>query len=271
MENEKIIALIYDFDKTLSTSDMQNFKFCADLGLTPQEFWEICDKYQKENHIERTLTFLYVMILECKKKGIKLTEEYLNSLGKFIEYYDGVEEWFDRINKYGKDRGVTVEHYIISSGNREIIKGTSIAKHFKKIFACNYFYDENGIAVWPRLVVNYTSKTQCLFRISKGVLDIREDDAVNAKVKHKRVHFSNMIYIGDGVTDVPCMTLIKERAGLSIAVYKKSSTTAERLYDDQRVDSSALADYTEGSKLDRIIKAKIDLLANIDRLSERYH
>jgi len=259
MTDKKIVAIIYDFDKTLTTTDMQNFKFIKDLNMTVSEFWGLCDEFSTKNHCERILSYLYVMIEECKKRGIPLTEQYLNSLGKYVDYYEGVSDWFDRINKYGEERGVQVEHYIISSGNREIIKGTSIAHKFTKIFACNYLYDELGNAIWPRLIVNYTSKTQCLFRISKGVLDIREDDKVNEKIDTKRVNFENMIYIGDGITDIPCMTLIKERHGLSVAVYNSNNTTAESLYESKRVDASAPADYREGTKLDKIVKAKIDL------------
>ncbi len=265
MEQEKIVALIYDFDKTLVTTDMQNFKFIEDLGLTKQEFWDLADKFASTNHCERILAYLYVMIIECKKRNIKLSNEYLNSLGKYVEYFDGVTTWFDRINKYGKEKGVKVEHYIISSGNREIIKGCSIASEFTKIFACNYYYDELGNAVWPRIIINYTSKTQCLFRISKGILDIREDNKVNEKIANKRVEFNNMIYIGDGITDIPCMTLIKERNGLSIAVYKKDNATAEQLYDDKRVDRAVEANYNENSDLDKIVKAKIDLVSSLGR------
>ena len=237
MTEQKIVALIYDFDKTLATNDMQGFKFIPDLGMTENEFWSLTSRFSEENHCEKILSYLYVMMIECKKKGIALTEEYLNSLGAYVQYYEGVLTWFDRINAYGKEKGVIVEHYIISSGNREIIKGTKIADKFNKIFACNYVYDENGIACWPKMIINYTSKTQCLFRICKGVLDIREDDKVNEKIEKKHVEFSNMIYIGDGITDIPCMTLIKEKNGKSIAVYQpQKKDVVEQLLLDNRVN-----------------------------------
>lgn len=262
MPDEKIVALIYDFDKTLATSDMQNFKFISDLGMTTDEFWGLTGEFCKKNHCERILGYLFVMIREAKKKGIKLTEEYLTSLGSSVQYFEGVLSWFDRINEYGKQKGIKVEHYIISSGNREILKGTKIADKFTKIFGCSYVYDDEGIAVWPKMIINYTSKTQCLFRISKGVLDIREDNKVNEKTLDKRVEFENMIYIGDGITDIPCMTLIKERSGLSIAVYKSgNASSAEPLVFDKRVDASVTADYRDGSKLDKLVKAKIDMIS----------
>lgn len=262
MQEKPIIAIIYDFDKTLATSDMQNFKFIENLGMTPAEFWGITSDFSQKNHCERILSYLYVMMIECKKKNIPLTEEYLNSLGQYIDYYEGVLTWFDRINQYGEEHNVAIEHYIISSGNREILKGTKIADKFTKIFACNYVYDETGIACWPKMIINYTSKTQCLFRISKGVLDIREDDKVNEKTAQKRIEFENMIYIGDGITDIPCMTLIKERNGLSIAVYKAGkSETAIPLVSDNRVDAMVTADYRDGSKLDTLVKAKINLVS----------
>lgn len=262
MSTKPVVALIYDFDKTLATSDMQNFKFIKDLGMDVDEFWNLTSIFSEKNHCERILSYLYVMIEECKKRNIALTEEYLMSLGQHVDYYEGVLSWFDRINEYGEKLGVEVEHYIISSGNREIIKGTKIANKFKQIFACNYVYGDEGIAIWPRMIVNYTSKTQCLFRISKGVLDIREDKKVNEKVLEKHVEFENMIYIGDGITDVPCMTLVKERNGLSIAVYKSGkSETAEPLVNANRVEVSVTADYRDGSRLDKIVKAKIDYIA----------
>jgi len=262
MSKKPVVALIYDFDKTLATSDMQNFKFIKDLGMDVDDFWNLTSIFSEKNHCERILAYLYVMIEECKKRNIPLTEEYLMSLGQYVDYYEGVLSWFDRINEYGAEKGIEVEHYIISSGNREIIKGTKIANKFKQIFACNYVYDDNGLAIWPRMIVNYTSKTQCLFRISKGVLDIREDNKVNEKVSEKHVEFENMIYIGDGITDVPCMTLVKERNGLSIAVYKSGkSETAEPLVDADRVEVSVTADYRDGSRLDKIVKAKIDYIA----------
>lgn len=259
----KTLALIYDFDKTLAVKDMQNFKFIPDLGMTPGEFWGITQNFANEHSCERTLAYLFVMIDEARKKGITITYEYLKSLGEYCEYYDGVLTWFDRINEYGKQKGIDVEHYIISSGNREIIKGTAIANKFKQIFACNFVYDHNThIAVWPKMIINYTSKTQCLFRISKGILDITKDDEVNKKVKEKHVEFQNMIYIGDGITDIPCMTLIKERNGLSIAVHAKDKEdVAKDLVNEERVDQSVLADYTEGSKLDLLVKNKIDNMA----------
>lgn len=259
---QKIIALIYDFDKTLATTDMQNFKFIPNLGMTPDEFWNLTSEFSEKHSCERIAAYLYVMMDLCRKKNIPLTEEYLNSLGKYCNYFEGVLTWFDRINAYGEERGVKIEHYIISSGNREILKGTKIADKFTKIFACNFVYGDDGIACWPKMIINYTSKTQCLFRISKGILDITEDRKVNEKVTEKHVEFSNMIYIGDGITDIPCMTLIKERNGLSLAVYKSgNSETAKPLVVDKRVDASVTADYREGSKLDQLVKAKINLLS----------
>ena len=262
MPEPKVIAIIYDFDKTLATSDMQNFKFIPNLGMEPNDFWNATTDFSEAHQCERISSYLYVMMDLCKKKNIELTEEYLMSLGKYCNYYEGVLTWFDRINKYGEERGVKIEHYIISSGNNEILKGTKIADKFTKMFACEFVYDENGVACWPKIIINYTSKTQCLFRISKGVLDITEDKKVNEKVEDKHVEFSNMIYIGDGVTDIPCMTLIKERNGLSVAVYKSgNSESAKQLVEDKRVNAAVTADYREGTKLDQIVKAKINLLS----------
>ena len=169
----------------------------------------------KDEQMDPILAYLRLMLKKASEKGVSVTRENFVKLGKSIEYYPGVEEWFSRIDEYGKENGVTIEHYVISSGLREIIEGSSIYKHFKKVYACEFLYDENQVAAWPKLAVNYTNKTQFLFRINKGVLEINEDRKLNEYIKEedRRIPFRNMIYIGDGLTDVPCMKLVKVNKG----------------------------------------------------------
>jgi len=250
-----VVAICYDFDKTLSTNDMQNFSFIPNLGLTPKEFWENVDKNTYSNKMDKTLSYLKYMIDSCAKKGIKLTREYLNGLGKNIELFKGVTSWFKRLNAYAAKLGIELEHYIISTGNKEILEGSIINKEFKEVFACEFLYDENNIAYWPKNVVNFTQKTQFLFRICKGTNDLTDQETVNERIEKKHVEFRNMIYLGDGITDIPCMTLIKEKGGTAISVYppnKKDNT--KKLIQDNRVNYACFADYSAGSSLDQLIK-----------------
>lgn len=255
MKNKPIVAIMYDFDKTLSSDDMQNYGFIPSLGMTPNEFWSRTQQISDKEGLESTMAYMYMMVKCCKEKNIKLTKSYLNELGKNIKFYEGVTTWFKRINQIGEDLGLEVEHYIISSGNKEIVDGCPIAHQFKAIFGCEFFYAENGEAIWPKLSINYTSKTQFLFRISKGVLDTTDDKSVNIKVEEKRIPYHNFIYLGDGLTDVPCMQLVKEKGGKSIAIYPKGNKEKViPLFEEGRVNYLCSADYRSGSALEKIVK-----------------
>ena len=261
MAKKPVICIMYDFDKTLCTDDMQNFKFIPDLNMTPGEFWGKTGEFSDRTGVERILSYMYVMIEEGKKHGIEITKDYLKSCGESLIYYKGVEDWFDRINKFGASHGFKIEHYVISSGLKEIIQGSKIFNKFTGVYACEYIYDNEGRASWPKLVINYTQKTQFVFRISKGVKKISDDDKVNSRVKKEERHvlYKNMIYIGDGVTDIPCMQLIKDKGGNSIAVYKQSKigATTEQLSTEERTNFVCKADYSENSSLDMIVKTII--------------
>ncbi len=260
--SKPIVALMYDFDKTLALSDMQSFDFIPNLGLTAEEFWnkttEFCEKYDTD----RVLGYLYTMILIAKEKGIKITKEYLRSCGKNIKFFEGVTTWFQRINEYAESKGLQVEHYLITSGNKEIVEGNPIFNEFKQVFGCEYVYDKNGEACWPKSIINYTLKTQYIFRISKGAIYNNDDTKVNEKTLQRRIKYQNMIYFGDGMTDVPCMILVKENGGTSIAVHPKGGfEKVANLYEGNRVNFIAKADYKNGSELDRIVKLIIDGIA----------
>lgn len=260
MPDKPIVAIMYDFDKTLCGEDMQNYSFIPALGMTPNEFWGATGKFSEESGVERILSYMYMMVKLSKEKGINLTREYLFSLGKDIRYYEGVRTWFKRINDYGSTKGVRVEHYLISSGNKEIISGCDIAHEFKEIYACEFHFDkESKLPVWPKLAINYTAKTQFYFRISKGVLDVKEDNAVNRKSANRRISHQNIVFIGDGMTDVPIMQLVKKNGGNSIAVYPKNQENKiDYLIEDDRVNFKCSANYRTGSKLEKIVKLVID-------------
>lgn len=261
---KNVIAIMYDFDKTLCTKDMQEYTFIPNLGIEAKDFWTEADKLRQENMMDQVLTYMYLMFQKMANNNRPLKREYLNKMGENIQLFPGVNEWFTRINEYGKEVGMEVEHYIISSGLKEIIEGTLIGKYFKEIYASEFYYNEDGNAVWPRLAVNYTNKTQFLSRINKGVLDISDDASLNKKMldNERRISTSNMIYIGDGYTDVPCMKLTKDGGGISIAVYTdKTEKTAESLLSDERINYMTLADYREGSEIDKIVKKTIEAMA----------
>jgi len=266
-----IIAIMYDFDKTLSTTDMQNYAFIPSLGMTPAEFWGATGEFSKRTGVERILSYMYMMVKLAKEKGIPLTRKDLNKMGENIKFFPGVETWFKRINKYGSEKGVKIEHYLLSSGTQEIIEGCSIYKEFKKCFGCEFHYDdENGYPVWPKLSVNYTQKTQYFFRISKGAIDIQDDTTVNTKGVEHRIPYTNMIYLGDGMTDVPCMQLVKDNGGKSIAIFSRGEKENIRaLLKGKRVNFACKANYEHGSDLDEIIKAIIDEVATNTKLVQK--
>ncbi len=264
--NDKLptVALIYDFDGTLSPGNMQEFGFIQAIGKTPAEFWSLSNAKPGGQEVNHILSYMKLMIDEAKKAGIALTRESFVSFGQKIELLEGVREWFSLINRYGLEHGVNVEHYINSSGQTELIEGTPIAGEFKKIFACSFWYDENGTAVWPAVAVDYTGKTQFLFKIAKGILDISDNTQVNDSRPEddKRVPFTNMIYFGDGETDVPCMKIVKMFGGNSIAVYRdsnpKQKATAHKLLDQNRVNFICRADYREGGEIFKVVTTIID-------------
>ena len=271
MEKLPIGAVRYDFDKTLCTTDMQNYAFIPSLGMTPAEFWPVANGFGSANRMDGILAYMYTMIRESEKRDMPLTREKLVNMGKDIVLYPGVEDWFRRINAFGAEQGVQVEHYIISSGLREIIEGSSISNEFKEIYASEFYYDEAGRPVWPKLAVNFTAKTQFVYRINKGVLDVSDDKTLNDSMPDdsKRVPFHNMIYVGDGLSDVPCMKMMRAYGGQAIAVYQESNRMGvEDLMSKHRVDFIFKADYSEGTPLDLTVKNIIRKMAIVDRLGE---
>ena len=260
-ENKPVVAICYDFDKTLTPDDMQAQGFIQSVGYDVSSFWEKSNGLAEQNDMDQNLAYMYTMLHESEGK-VLFTKKSLKDYGAKIQLFPGVKDWFERIRAYAKEKGVIVEHYIISSGLKEMIEGTIVAPSFERIYASSFYYNERDVAEWPAQVVNYTNKTQFLFRIEKGTLDIN-DSGINDyfPTETMRVPFRNIIYIGDSDTDIPCMKLVNSNGGHSIGVYNPESQKKDKVYKmmhDKRIKYFAPADYREGSELDTLVKAIID-------------
>ena len=267
--NKPIIALLYDFDKTLCTQDMQNYAFIPSLGMDPDAFCKEANTFGWQQEMDGILAYMYTMLRKCNELGIPLTRESLVEKGRSIELFPGVKEWFGRINAFGESLGVEIEHYVLSSGLKEIIEGSGISHEFKMVYASEFYYDETGTPVWPKLDVNFTAKTQFVYRINKGVLAVSNDKDLNASMPDdsKRIPFTNMIYVGDGLSDVPCMKMMRAYGGQAIAVYQAGNRLGvEELLSRGRVDFIFPADYREGTALDSTVKNIIRKMAITDAL-----
>lgn len=262
------VAFMYDFDKTLCDRDMQEYSFIPDMNQTPCEFWSDTSSLYADGSIDKILAYMYQMILCARKNDVKLTKDYLKSCGKNINFFKGVTTWFKRLNRYALSLGLELEHYIISSGLKEIISGSEIADEFKEIYSCEFHYDLDDEADFPAFCVNYTMKTQYLFRISKGALETNDDVSLNNVIpeEQRRIKMRNMVYFGDGLTDIPCMRLCKDNGGTSIAIYNEKKDVAIKLLNDNRCNFIAKADYSENSELDNIIKKVLCKIASEDDL-----
>lgn len=270
-----VLAICYDFDKTLSPDDMQAQGFIQSLHVDVNEFRRESNTLAKEHNMDNNLAYMYMMATKSYGKQF-LTKEVLADYGNKVALYNGVSTWFERIRQYGLKQGVQIEHYIISSGLKEMIEGTEMAKNgaFKKIYASAFMFDDKGVAVWPAQAINYTNKTQFLFRIQKGVLDIN-DAGVNDYIRpeEQRVPFRNMIYIGDSDTDIPCMSLVNVNGGHSIGVYDPDNKNKDKVYkmmQHHRIRYYAPADYTDGSDLDTVVKQIIQKTAAYEALEQQH-
>lgn len=257
------VAICYDFDGTLAYGNMQEYDFMSNLKIEASEFWNKSDTLAAEQKADSNLAYMWTMLEEAKKFGT--TREDFLACGKNIRMFKGVDTWFERINKYAAKLGIEVEHYLLSSGLQEIVEGMPIYSKFRKVYANRFMYDANGVAFWPAQVVNYTTKTQYLFRISKGCLD-ESDKTVNDRTspENRAIPFANMLYVGDGLTDVPCMATLKKFGGYAAAVYtprkKGNKMLANKLLEDGRVDIIAPADYSDGSRMDKFVKSMLNKL-----------
>ena len=261
------MAIVYDFDGTLTPGNAQEPQFIPDVGMKPREFWAEVDRLSSDNQADKILMYMRLMLEKARAANVPVRLQDFHDRGSAITLFDGVEGWFDRIEEYGRGEGVRVKHYIVSSGNAELIEGTSIASKFEMIYASRFMFDENGVAVWPAQALNYTTKTQYLFRINKGTHDPSDDTEINqfVEMRDRPIPFENMIYIGDGPTDIPCFRLVKDLGGLSVAVFrpnkKGARETAERFRDDGRVHTVVPTKYNFRTELDKLVRTHIDHLA----------
>lgn len=267
------LALCYDFDGTLAPGNMQERDFIPSIGMTTSSFWAEVSDLSKKHNGDNILIYMWLMLRKAQAAEIPVHASDFSDYGKNILLFEGVIDWFVRVNNYAKESGVKLSHHIISSGIREMILGTPISKYFSNVYASSYCYDHHKIAQWPALALNYTTKTQYLFRINKGISDVYDHSKINEYVlpKDRPIPFTNMVFIGDGETDVPCFRLVKSQGGHSIAVYRPNTTKgkarAEKLISQGRVSYMAPADYRDGKNLDRVVKAIIDKIASDDYLS----
>ena len=273
-KNWPVVAICYDFDKTLSPKDMQEYTLFPKLDISAQDFWSESNEFAEKNSVDKMLSYmkLIVKIAKEKEEDLSLTEKDFPEMGKEVELFEGLDTWFDRINQYASEKELLVEHYIISAGLKEIIQGTSIACHFKEIYASCFCYTASGIPIWPKQVVNGTQKTQYLFRINKDCLNLSDEESLNMNLPDelRRIPFRNFIYLGDSITDIPAMKVVKKEKGLAIGVYNPKTQSPSRmceLFDGERIDFFAPADYQEGNALESYVKKGIDQIKTNEELT----
>lgn len=272
-----VLAICYDFDKTLSPKNMQEFGLIQDLGYDDspngmRKFWREVERFAKKQHIDVYLAGMYYFIRKMRKSGMKICADTFRDYGKQVQLFQGVSTWFDRIRTIGKRHHVKIEHYVISAGYKEIIEGTSIFKKLNGVFASTFYFDEDHEHVWAGRVLDFTGKTQVLYRIKKNKMD-ENDPSVNEHVKKNRVPFRNMVYIGDSGTDIPCMQIVKENGGNSIGVYQSKCANKERILEimkDGRLSFYKRADYSAGSDLEKIVTAIIEKTEKCEKLQIEY-
>jgi len=264
---QNTIAIVYDFDGTLSPQPMQEYTVLPEIGVSPQAFWDECQREAKKYNADAMLTYMRLLTEKIEAKQTHLNKKKLRDLAKGIHYFPGVETWFDRINRHVKATSagkIKIKHYIISAGLKEILEGIKIRQYFERMYASEYYFDHHDAARFPTVVINDTSKTQYIFRINKGIEDINQSINDYMPESERPIPFANMLYIGDGLTDVPCMTVTKNNGGFAVAVHKprnpQSLAVCRKLARADRIDYYAPADYREGKILERRVKLILDVI-----------
>lgn len=264
----KRAALVYDFDGTLARGNIQEHSFIPGLGIEIEDFWQRSNGAAREHDADQILTYMYEMMVQAKSRGLKLTRDSLLAHGRTVPFFDGVESWFGRVNAYAQSQGLALEHYVISSGIREMILGCSVAQEFRQIFASSFLYNDEGEAVWPALSINYTTKTQYLFRINKGIDNCWDNEAINRWVPpgDRRLPFENMVFLGDGETDIPSMKMVRHQGGYAVAVFDpekwdRLQSRITGLIAEDRTNFVAPADYSEGSQLEVTVRGLLGRIA----------
>jgi 2-hydroxy-3-keto-5-methylthiopentenyl-1-phosphate phosphatase len=272
------IAVVYDFDGTLSPQPMQEYTVLPKLGVPARRFWNEVDREIRKTKAEAMLVYMRLLLEKAELKRVHIGRSDFAAMAKSIKYFPGVESWFGRVNDFVRkesDGAVNIQHYIISSGIREILDGIAIRRHFRRIYASEYHYDHHGVAVFPKVLITDTTKTQYLFRINKGRLE--QTESINEHMpEHLRpIPFSNIIYIGDGVTDVPGMAVTRLNGGNAVAVYRPGSAhdirVCRELLAANRVNFIAPADYRPGRTLERRVRRLLrSVIAQIDYRRELF-
>lgn len=263
---QSTIAIVYDFDGTLSPQPMQEYTVLPKIGIEPREFWARVNRDARETESDMMLVYMRHILEELEKGRIHVTREDFAAMASRIKYFAGVATWFPRLNQYVRRKsggGVRLQHYLISAGQKEILVGASIRRHFKRIYASEYHFNHNGVATFPKILVTDTMKTQFLFRINKGREGIGESINEHMPESQRPIPFQNMIYVGDGMTDVPSMALTKKSGGHTVAVYQPNGKGREvcvKLLHAGRADFIAAADYRAGSRLTARVKLLLDAI-----------
>lgn len=262
-----VLAMVYDFDGTLTPLPMQEYTVLPRLGLSAADFWAEVAREVRATGGDPILAYMRLLVEKIEANRAHLSREALRGMARDIRYYPGVAGWFQRVNRYVAARSggaVEVRHYIISAGLHEILEGISIRHHFTRIYASQYHFNHHEVACFPTLVINDTNKTQYLFRINKGREDPR--DSINEYMPEaaRPIPFNHLLYIGDGLTDVPCMTVTKKYGGFAVAVHdpsrRGSLEVCRELVRADRIDYFAPADYRSGRELEGHVRTLLDLI-----------
>lgn len=265
------IALVYDFDGTLAKGNLPEHGLLQELGLEPKGFWQAVREFTRAEDADEVLSYMHLLLVKAREKKLKITREKLGGYSKNIPLFNGVDSWFPRINSFGRDHNVEVHHFVVSSGLGEMLEHCQIAGCFDFIFASRYFYDGQGEAIGPAVSINYTTKTQFLFRINKGIFNYYDSESLNRWIRMDRrpYPFNRIVYLGDGSTDIPAMKMTRIQGGYSIAVFdpenwsdQRQQNKIYRLISEDRAQYVAPADYSEGSQLDIVIKGIIGKIEN---------
>ena len=276
---QNTIALVYDFDGTLSPQPMQEYTVLPKIGVEPGAFWDMVNREARRTESDPMLVYMRHIIEALELARVDVKRQDFAAMARAIEYFPGVPTWFGRMNAYVKRRSrgqVKLAHYLISAGQKEILDGVSIRRHFKRIYASEYHFNHHGVATFPKLLVTDTVKTQFLFRINKGLESLNESINEHMPESQRPIPFQNIVYMGDGMTDVPSMALTKKSGGHTVAVYnpRKSSQRAvcEKLLNAGRADFIAEADFRAGTKLSRRVELLLDaIVADIAYRREAFH
>lgn len=263
-------AIVYDFDGTLARGNLQERSFIPELGMDHDAFWMEVKRLARAENADEILVYMQQMLIRARAAKRPVTRETLRAHGSDPLLFDGLDHWFDRIDAFAAEVGIQLDHYVVSSGIEEMIEGCSIYPKFRQVFASRFMYNDRGEAMWPAVAINYTTKTQFLFRINKGIENVWDTQAINRWMREDKrpLPFERMIFIGDGDTDIPSMRMVTSQGGCAVAVLDPDRWNdplrvehIHKLIAEDRVSFVAPADYLPGSQLDVIVKGAVGRIA----------